>query len=433
MLAEPDTFSLPPRKRLPLVAPDIGDSMSQTYIKNIGTLVTMVPEDGDLLGREGEAVVVIDDGVISYAGAAAGAPAIEDDATVVDAEHNAVMPGFVDCHTHAVFAGDRANEFNLRSKGASYAQIMAAGGGIRSTMKAVREASEEELQQQLEEHLDFMLAHGTTTVEVKSGYGLTTPDEMKCLQAIRHANANRQQDLVATFLGAHVVPWEFDNDPQGYIDHIRAEMLPAVVENNLAEACDIFIETGVFSVEQGRALLQDAREAGLRLHIHAEQLSRLGGAALGAELGVKSVSHLEFSDEADAKALADAGVMVEVLSSAQTFLGMQERVPGRQLVDAGCDFAVATDFNPGSAYVPHLPLAASLSVTMGGLTGEEALQGMTWGGAKVLDRNDRGQLVPGKRGDVVVLDTPNPFHLLYHWGVNHVRQVVSQGVVVVGG
>ncbi|MCP4502370.1 MAG: imidazolonepropionase [Deltaproteobacteria bacterium] len=401
--------------------------MTQTYVKNIGALCSMNGGDDDLIGQQGDACLVVDEGVISYAGPAQGVPLPAVDAFVVDAEHNAVLPGFVDCHTHAIFAGDRANEFNLRSKGASYAKIMAAGGGIRSTMKAVREAGEEELVANLKGHLDFMRSCGVTTVEVKSGYGLTLEDELKCLRAIRTANDDVDQELVSTFLGAHAVPWEFDNDPQGYVDHIRQAILPLVVEEKLAEACDIFIEKGAFSVDQGRELLQDAREKGLRLHIHAEQLSRLGGAALGAELGVKSVSHLEFSDVQDARALADAGVSVEILSSAQTFLGMQERVPGRQLLDAGCAFAVATDFNPGSAFVPSLPLAAGLSITMGGLSAEEALYGITRGGALLLDREDKGLLSVGMRGDVVILDTPNPFHLVYHWGQNHISQVLIGG------
>lgn len=396
-------------------------------ITNIGCLVTMTGDADNPLGLVQNGQVEIVDGAISYAGPARqleGAWAL---AEIRDARGGAVLPGLIDCHTHLLFAGSRAEEFALRSKGASYAEIMAAGGGIRNTMNAVRAADVPTLVSICRPRLDYMLRHGVTTVEVKSGYGLSVDDELKSLEAIRQLNDESALDIYATCLAAHAIPPEFENDSDRYTDVVCAEILPEAHRRGLAHGCDVFVEQGAFTVEQGRRVLMTAKDLGLDLHIHAEQLSSFGGAKLAAELGVLSAGHLEFCGPDDIQALARAGVVAEVLTSAQVFLGMEQRIPGRALADAGVTVAVATDYNPGSANIANLHLAAGLAITMSGLTAEEALLGVTKNAARALGLRDRGVLIAGAKADICVLDTPSPFDLVYEWGQNHVAHVMKDG------
>lgn len=401
--------------------------MSQLVLHNIGRLYTMADNSGGPLGMIADACVQVVDGLIAYAGAATAAPAVDDDAERIDAGGGAVLPGLIDCHTHPVWAGSRADEFALRSRGASYAEILEAGGGILNTAKRVRAVSEDELVALARPRLHKLLRRGVTTVEAKSGYGLTTEDELKSLRVLRRLDEVMPLEVVRTFLGAHAIPPEYEGDSAGYTKLVTDEMLPRVAEEKLASFCDVFVERGAFSVDQGRRVLSRARELGLGVRIHAEQLSHTGATQLACELGAVSASHMEFANDDDIARLADAGVVAEVLSIAQVYLGMEQRIPGRKLADAGVTLAVATDLNPGSAHSADLHLAAGLAVSMCGLTADEALLGITRNAARALGRDDIGQVAAGCRADLAVLDTPNAYDLVYEWGENHVHTVIAGG------
>lgn len=407
-------------------------SGTRLVIENIGSLCTMVERDGDPLGRQVNATVVVEgDRIASVAPSAdAIASAKAQGAAVIDAKGAAVLPGFVDVHTHAVFAGDRADEFALRARGASYAEIMEKGGGIVATMAATRAASRQQLEDVSRPRLRSLLEGGVTTCEVKSGYGLALEHEVKTLQAARNLGAEKAlPDVVPTFLGAHAVPPEFAGRIDAYVDLVVEEMLPFIAEDRLAERCDIFIEKGAFDVGHGRRVLEKARNLGLEIVAHVEQLSRSGGAALAAELGVRSVSHLEFINAQDIAALGAAGITAEILAGAQVFLGMDERIDGRALADAGCPIAIGTDLNPGSAHIFSLPLAAGFAVTNAGINAEEALRGMTTVAAQALGRTDRGRIEVGAKADIVVLNRESPYALLYEWGHPLVAKVIKDGRV----
>ena len=412
-------------------APVGRDDAARRAVCAAGRPVTLVVENARLFTMTDNALGVVDDGVvvcdgatITYAGPARGAPPATA-STVIDASGRAVLPGLVDCHTHLIFAGTRVGEFALRARGASYAEIMAAGGGIRSTMKAVRAASEQQLVDEALPRLARMLRRGVTTVEIKSGYGLTVDDELKTLRAAKALRAAQPVDVVATLLAAHAVPPE--HDAASWIDAIVADLLPVVAREGLASYCDVFVERGAFSVDDGRKLLRAAQGKGLGVRVHAEQLSRSGGALLAAELGAVAAGHLEHATAEDVDALAQAGVVAEVLATAQTFLGLTTRIPGRALADAGVVVAVATDCNPGSAMSTDLGLAAGLAVTQCGLRVEEALLGVTRNAAKALGLDDRGVLRAGARADLVVLATSEAADLAYRWGEDLADAVVVGG------
>jgi imidazolonepropionase len=370
--------------------------------------------------------VVVKDGVIDFIGDAGAGPS---DGVTVDVGGRAVVPGFVDCHTHAVFAGSRADEFARRARGEDYVAIAAAGGGIRATMAAVRACSVDDLVALSRPRLERMLRRGVTTVEIKSGYGLTVKDELKMLQACAALKDVVDIGISCTLLAAHVVPPEAAS-AAAWIDTIVRELLPEVARDGLADACDVFIEGGAFSVDDARRLLTAAHDLGLAAVVHAEQLSWQGGARLAAELKALRAGHLEFITADDARALADAGVVAEVLSTAQVFLRGQRAIPGRLLRDAGCAVAVATDVNPGTAMSDDLCLAGGLAVTQSGLTADEALWGMCAGGARALGMADRGVVAVGRRADLVVVDDPSPYALVYRWGEPLAQMVIRGGVIV---
>jgi imidazolonepropionase len=395
-------------------------------LHNIGTLCTMDGSGDFGLGTVADAVIVVVDGRIDAVGPRG--MQVPADADTIDCEGNAVLPGFVDCHTHAVFAGNRADEFARRSRGESYVAIAAAGGGIRSTMRAVREASVDELVQLAAVRARSMLRRGVTTVEVKSGYGLSVEHELKMLVAAQLLPEHAGVDVVTTLLAAHAVPPECAS-ATAWIDVIISELLPEVARAKLATACDVFIEQGAFSVDDSRRLLRAAQQHGLAAVVHAEQLSWQGGALLAAEVGARSAGHLEFITANDAEALARAGVVAEVLATAQVFLKGQRPIPGRLLRDAGCVVAIGSDLNPGTANCADLTLAAGLSVTQAGLVADEALYAMTAGSARALGLADRGSIEVGKRADVVVVDGRSPYEVLYRWGEGAVRTVIAAGVV----
>ena len=348
----------------------------------------------------------------------------------VDARGRVVLPGFVDSHTHLVFAGSREKEFARRIAGATYQEVAAAGGGILSTVAATREATVDELVALARRRLDLVLQHGTTTAEVKSGYGLTTADELKMLEAIRLLDETHPVELHASFCGAHEVPPEFKGDTEGYVDLIVREMLPEVAGRKLAEYCDVFCEAGVFSVAQARRILLAARVYGLRAKLHADEFVGTGGAQLAAEVGALSADHLLVASLDGIRAMKDAGVTATLLPGTALFLRLAY-APARRFLETGVRVALATDFNPGSSYTPNLQLILTLACTQMRMTVEEAIWAATLGGAHALGLAGQvGSLAPGKACDLAVLYVPSYYHLPYLYGVNHVETVVKGGRLV---
>jgi imidazolonepropionase len=370
-----------------------------------------------------DAYVLCDEGRIAEVGpmarlAADGVPA---DVLEVDGRGRTVVPGLVDCHTHACFAGDRAAEFELRSRGASYEELHAAGGGILATVRATRAAGEEGLAGAVERHRGWMLAHGTTTFEAKSGYGLDRDTECAQLRAVARAGG------IPTWLGAHAVPAEFASADE-YLDFALDEVLPEAAR--LAEAADVFLERGAFDVPQARRYLSASRDAGLALRLHADQFTEAGGLPLAIELQARSVDHLEATGSDGVRALAASDVAAVLLPVAALYLG-RPMPPARALIDAGAIVALATDFNPGSAFCASLPIVMTLACTQLGLSPAEALAACTVNAAHVLGRSDRvGRVEPGYSADLVLLDASDWRHLAYHLGGELVAEVVKEGEVV---
>lgn len=327
-----------------------------------------------------DAVVLIEEGLVRYAGSAADAP-YQKDASRIDCAGRAVIPGFVDAHTHVVFAGDRSQEFAARMAGAGYAEIAAAGGGILSTVAATRAADEEALFTEASRRVRRMIAAGTTAVEIKSGYGLDTEAEMRMLRVARRIGIELPVTVKTTFLGAHVLPAEYRNDREGYLDLLIEDMIPAAAD--LADYCDVFVEEAAFSVDEARRLLAAASEHGLGGRVHAEQLGRSGGAALAAEVGAASADHLDHVTEEDAEALVRAGVTAVLVPGASYSLRLPQ-APGPMLVEKGVTVALATDCNPGTSYFESMGLVISLAVVQMGLTADQALHAATRGGAMSL-------------------------------------------------
>ncbi|MEW6073975.1 MAG: imidazolonepropionase [Planctomycetota bacterium] len=350
----------------------------------------------------------------------------------LDAQGGVVAPGFVDAHTHPVFAATREGEFELRSRGASYVEIAAAGGGIASSVRGVRAAGKEELLALLIPRLDRFLELGTTTIEAKTGYGLTVADELKCLEVIAEANRVHAVDLVPTFLGGHDVPPEHRGDPERYVDLVVEEMLPRVAESGLARFFDVFTERCAFGIADSRRMLARAHELGFALRMHVDQFSPLGGAELAAELGAATADHLEHVSERGIAALAATGVMPVLCPLVPLYLRLAQEAPARRLIEAGLAPAISTDFNPGSSYVQSMPEILSWAALRYSMTTAECLIAATLNPASSLGLGaDRGTLEPEKRADLVVLDVPNHLHLCYEIGRNPVRAVVKSGRVVV--
>lgn len=350
----------------------------------------------------------------------------------VDARGRTVLPGLVDSHTHIVYAGERSAEFARRLAGVTYEKIASEGGGILSTVHATRDASEEELRAQARVRLDRMLEHGTTTAEVKSGYGLSTDDELKILRAIRGLDEIHAVDLVPTFLGAHTLPEEFQDRREAFLDVICREMLPAVVEEELARYCDVFCEEGVFTVPESRRILEAAAELGLGLRIHADELAASGGGLLAAELHAASADHLIHVSADGIEALVEAGVTATLLPATTFFLGKNKYAPALRLLDAGAAVAIATDCNPGSSNTESLPMAMVIGCLQMGLSIEQAITAATLNAACSLGRQEEiGTLEVGKRMDAVLLDAPSHLHIVYHFGVNPVHTVIKDGRIVV--
>ena len=383
----------------------------------------LATHDGDPIHQ---AAVAAEEGIITYAGPETDAPE-QGDKTRLDCGGRAVIPGFVDAHTHLVFAGDRSGEFARRLAGESYTEIAASGGGIAATVEATRATGEDELFELASARVWRMIRAGTTTVEVKSGYGLDTETELRLLRVAQRLGKELPITVKTTFLGAHSVPAEYRDDREAYIDLVTEEMLPAVV--GLADYCDVFVEEGVFSAEEARRILEAARGHGLAARVHACQLTRSGGARLAAELGAASADHLDHATEEDAAALAEAGVAAVLVPGASYTL-RSPQAPGPMLMEAGVTVALATDCNPGTSYFEAMGLVISLAVVQMGLSTEQAIWAATRGGALSLDLNDRGVVALGKRADLVVLDAPQPAHIPYRPATNLAWATIKDGRVV---
>lgn len=352
-------------------------------------------------------------------------------AAILDARGGTLVPGFVDAHTHPLFAGTREGEFELRTQGKSYLEIARAGGGILSSVAGVRAASSELLLQLLFVRLARFLELGTTTVEAKSGYGLALADELKCLEVLAEAGRRQPVECVPTFLGAHEIPPEYRGRKQDYVALLRDEMLPRVAERGLAEYCDAFAEVHTFDLADTRALFERARELDLGLRLHADQLSALGGAELAAELGAASADHLEHVSASGIAALASAGVVPVLCPVVPLYLRQEREAPARRMIEAGLAPALATDFNPGSCYLQSMPEVLTWAALRYRMSAAECLTAATLNAACSLGRgHEIGSIEAGKRADVVVLDQPNHRHLCYELGRNPVRAVVARGRVV---
>jgi imidazolonepropionase len=395
-------------------------------VRDLAQLATPAGDTAPLRGSALGDVDVLEDAyvlasgdVIESVGRMRDLPALGGDVVEVDGRGRCAIPGLVDCHTHAAFGGDRVEEFSLRAGGASYEELHARGGGILSTVRATRAAGENGLRAAVERHRDWMRAHGTTTFEAKSGYGLDRDTELGSLRAIKHAGG------VPTWLGAHAVPLEFDGDGDAYLDFALTEVLPDAAR--LAEAADVFLERGAFDVAQARRYLEACRDAGLALRLHGDQFTEQGAIPLAIELGARSVDHLEATGDDGVRALAASDVVGVLLPASALFLG-RPMPPGRALVDAGAAVALATDFNPGSAFCESLPLCCSLAATQLKLSPAESLAACTVNAAHVLGRGERlGRLAPGYRADVVLLDAPDWRYLAYHLAGDVVAQTVVAG------
>jgi imidazolonepropionase len=400
---------------------------SRLLVRDLAQLVTPAgdgaPLRGDALGRIQvleDAFVLCEGGRITATGRMRELERLKGAVEEVDGSGRCAVPGLVDCHTHACFAGDRVEEFSLRAGGATYEELHAAGGGILSTVRATRAADEAELQAAVGRHRDWMLRSGTTTFESKSGYGLDRETELASLRAIAAEGG------VPTWLGAHAVPTEFA-DADAYLDFILAEVLPEAAR--LAEAADVFVEEGAFEPAQARLYLEACRDSGLVLRLHADQFTERGAVPLAIELGARSVDHLEATGPEGVRALAASGVVAVLLPVSALFLD-RAMPPARALADAGAAIALATDFNPGSSFCESLPIVCSLACTQLHLSPEEALAACTVNAAYVLGRSDRiGRAVPGHDADLVLLDAPDWRHLAYHLGGDLVSTVIRHGEV----
>lgn len=351
--------------------------------------------------------------------------------TIINASGKTVMPGFVDPHTHLIFAGSREDEFQMRVEGASYMDILKAGGGILKTVRETRKASADELLGFGLNTLDVMLCYGTTTVEAKSGYGLTTKDEMKILGVIKRLNQLHAVDVVPTFMGAHAVPTEYRNAPEDYVKIVVEEMIPKVAEKGLAEFCDVFCERGVFTLEQSRRILEAGKNHGLKPKIHADEMNAFGGAELAANVGAVSAEHLLHSSDAGLKAMAEKGVIAVLLPAAALSLMGGRYADARKMIDYGVPVALGTDFNP-SCWVENQQLVVAFACFFMRMTPAEAITAATINAAHAIGKaHEVGSLEVGKKADIIVLNVPNHVFLGYRFGVNLVDKVIKNGRLVV--
>lgn len=379
-------------------------------------------------GLSADAAIHFEGGSIVWAGPRGEASKLP----ATDCGGRLVTPGLIDCHTHLVYGGNRANEFEMRLTGASYAEIAKAGGGIASTVRATRAASEGELVASGLKRLDTLLAEGITTIEIKSGYGLDVETELRMLRVARQLGKKRPVDVVTTFLGAHTFPPEFKDRRQDYVDLVCTESLPAAASAGLADAVDGFCEGIAFSVEETERVFKAAKALDLRVKLHAEQLSNLGGAKLAARYGALSADHIEYLDEEGVAAIAASGTVAVLLPGAFYYLREKQHPPVAALRSHKVPIAIATDLNPGSSPVHSLLLVMNMACVLFGLTPEEALLGVTTNAAKALGLKDRGVIAPGMKADLAIWDVERPGDLAYPLGFNPLAAVIRNGEVVRG-
>lgn len=410
-------------------------------IKNAAELVTCSGfrakhgKEMSNLGIIPDGALVVEEGIIAKVGKTGEVMDGLDIARydMIDASGKAVLPGFVDSHTHFVFGGYRAEEFCRRLQGVTYMEIMAQGGGIVSTVEATRNATKGDLVSLGRKRLDRMLAFGVTTVEGKSGYGLDYVTEMKQLSVMRDLDALHPVDVVSTFLGAHALPPAYEGRGERFIEYLIQEVLPDVVRGKFADFCDVFCEKGVFSLDQSRRLLESARSFGLQLKIHADEITPLGGAELACELGAVSADHLLHASETGIRKMAEAGVVATLLPGT-AFSLKEPYARARFMIDSGCAVALATDFNPGSCFSESIPLLFSLATIHMEMSPEEAVTALTINGAAAVGRENKvGSLDVGKMGDAVILEFPSYRYIPYHLGVNSVETVIKKGCIAVDG
>lgn len=376
-----------------------------------------------------DAAILIEGGRIAWVGPRSEAPAGHD---TTDCEGRLATPGLIDCHTHLVYGGSRAHEFEQRLTGVSYAEIARAGGGIASTVRMTRSETEADLAASALRRLDALLAEGVTTIEVKSGYGLDRDTEIKMLKVARELSQWRAVDVVTTYLGAHALPPEFKDDRAGYLDLVCNEVMPAVAQAKLADAVDAFCEGIAFSVDETRRVFETAKSLGLPVKLHAEQLSNLGSSAMAAQFGALSVDHIEYLDQAGVDAIAASGTVAVLLPGAFYYLREKQVPPVAALRKAGVPMAVATDLNPGTSPIHSILTAMNMACVLFGLTPEEALRGVTDNAAKALGLYDRGLLTPGMRADIALWNTERPGDLAYPLGFNPLAAVIHHGELVRG-
>ena len=405
-------------------------------IKNARELLTLSSsfrEDSGL-GIIQNGAVAIQKGRILWAGRTeevSGKFRLIRDGREVDATGKVVMPGLIDAHTHLIFAGSRENEFEQRIQGLSYQEIAGRGGGILSTVEATRRSSFDELLVLGRRRLDRMLSKGVTTVEAKSGYGLSLRDEVKILRVMKALQESHSIELVPTFLGAHTFPKEFIEDRARYMGLLTEEMIPEVAQERLAEFCDVFCEEKAFTLEESKKILETGKRYGLKPKIHADQLSPGGGAELAAEIGAFSADHLEFVSPEGVRKMAERGVTAVLLPGANFFLSMKKYPPARDMIEHGLAVSLATDLNPGSSMTESLPMVMTMGCTMYKLLPKEVIQATTIHAARSMGREKEiGSLEVGKQADLSVFDIPNYRHLPYHFGVDHVETVIKKGRII---
>ncbi|WP_373231943.1 imidazolonepropionase [Cohnella sp.] len=416
-----------------------------THVKSAAQIVTMkgasyAPKKGKAMSEigliENGSVVLIGDR-IAFVGsdddAAAFLESVEGDVRIIDASGKVVTPGLVDPHTHLVYAGSREKEFEMRLQGIKYIDILKQGGGILSSTRSTREATLEQLVEQGYARLDRFLQHGVTTVEAKSGYGLTVQDEIKQLEASRKLQEIHPIDVVSTFMGAHAIPVEYKGNPDAFVNVIIEQMIPLVAEKKLAEFCDVFCEEGVFTVEQSRKILEAGKAFGLKAKIHADEIVQTGGAELAVEVDAASAEHLLQTSDAGIQALANSHTIAVLLPATALFL-MEKPARARRMIEEGVAIALSTDCNPGSSPTQSMPFVMNIACLSMLMTPAEVLTAATINAAHAIDRADQiGSIEVGKKADLVLFHAPNYQTLQYHFAVNLVDTVIKNGKIVVEG
>jgi imidazolonepropionase len=407
-------------------------------ISNCGELLTLqganrarTASEMNDLGIVYNASIAIKDGVIAACGTDEDILSENSSDRIIDAKSRIVMPGFVDPHTHPVFYATRENEFEMRITGKTYVEISLSGGGIRSSIDSVRKADEEELYQLSVNRIKKMIPCGTTTLEAKSGYGLSTDSELKMLRVIDRLKGNLPIDIIPTFMGAHEFPLEYKDDHEGYIKLLIEEMIPQVSQSGLAEYFDIFTEEHVYNIEQSRRLMQAAKDNGFKLRMHADEIKPIGGAELAAEMGAVSADHLGACSDAGIEAMQQKGVIATLLPGTIFSLGMKNYARARDMIDAGVAVALATDYNPGSCNCDSMQFIITLACLQMKMTVAEAITASTINAAAALQKADMiGSLEIGKQADIIILDMPSYKFLPYHFGSNNVSMVIKKGETI---